>query len=336
VNTTSSQPRERLGSSRAPARRAPVPHRGHAPTAWYGVEVRAWSRFARVVLFAASAVSAASLASCSLLTSSDGLAGVPTIDGAVDDGAVRSVPDAAARDSGEVDANDDAPVATGASFCAHLSPAPLFCDDFDELPLATSWDSVVAAEGVVALYADDSRSPPRSMWVTTSTQSDLALQAFVVKAFAPWTARPMTATLDVDVRVDRATATDVPLVAIQLLEASGKLYEVQLRASGAGASLTTTFREHTRDGTSDAVSDRGLADTVLVNAWTHVRVELTYRIVAGSRARVSIDGVIALDAPVSPSTLGGTPRVALGITRVYGPTEPWAVRYDNAVFDAVP
>ena len=217
-----------------------------------------------------------------------------------------------------------------------LSSAPLFCEDFDEHPLATSWDSVVAVEGVVALYADDSRSPPRSMWVTTRTQSDLGLQAFVVKAFAPWTARPMTATLDVDVRVDRATATDLPLVAIQLLEAAGKLYEVQLRASGAGASLATTFREHTRDGSSDAVGDRGLAQAILVNAWTHVQIQITYRIVAASRARVSIDGVIVLDAPISPSTIGGTPRVALGVTGVYGPTEPWAIRYDNAVFDAVP
>jgi hypothetical protein len=290
-----------------------------------------------VALLAASAVSAASLASCSILTSSDGLAGGITPDGAVDDGAAGSAPDAAPGDSGAADAHDDdASVATGASFCARLSPAPLFCDDFDEHPLATSWDSVVAVEGVVALYADDSRSPPRSMWVTTGTQSDLGLQAFVVKAFASWTARPMTATLDVDVRVDRATATDLPLVAIQLLEATGKLYEVQLRASGTGASLATTLREHTRDGTADAVSDRGLAQSLGVNAWSHVRIELTYRIVAGGRARVSIDGVIALDAPVSPSTIGGTPRVALGITGVYGPTEPWAVRYDNAVFDAVP
>ena len=293
-----------------------------------------------VALLAASAVSAASLASCSLLTSSDGLAGGTTADAApssaVDAGAGGTIPDAAGGDSGAADARDDASLPAGASFCARLSPAPLFCDDFDERPLAASWDSVVAVEGVVALYADASRSPPRSMWVTTTTQSDLGLQAYVVKAFAPWTARPMTATLDVDVRVDRASAADLPLVAIQLLEAAGKLYEVQLRASGAGASLATTFREHTRDGTSDAVSDRGLAHAIEVNAWIHVQIQLTYRIVAGSRARVSVDGAVVLDAPISPSTIGGTPRVALGVTGVYGPTEPWAIRYDNAVFDAVP
>jgi hypothetical protein len=289
----------------------------------------------------ASAASLANLAGCSLLTSSDGLTGATTdastSSGA--DGAGTRRPDGAGgSDSGldDAQAGDDGSVPSGPSFCARLAPAPLFCDDFDEAPLAASWDSVVATEGEVVLSASDALSPPRSMLVTTKTQSDLGLQAFVVKAFAPWTARPMTATLDADVRVDRVNAADMPLLAIQLLEAGGKLYEVQLRASGAGSSLATIFREHTHDASTDGVSDRGLAAAIVVGAWTHVQIQLTYRLVAASRARVTIDGVIALDAPVSPSTIGGTPRVALGVTAVSVPTDPWAVRYDNAVFDAVP
>ncbi len=298
-------------------------------------------------------LAALAVARCSLATSTDGLSGGAartTRDGGdgssldASGGASAAVDSAGPR--GGVDgapstdaasASDGAPQA---SYCSSLAPAPLFCDDFDQRDLAASWDSIFRSEASVTLAGDDVFSAPRAMKLATSTPSDLALAGYAVKAFPAWTARPMTATLAFQMHVQSAgsaNGVDVPMGAIQLLEASGKLYELELRVVANGSALRGTLSEHTLDGNAETRADHGFSMPVPFDAWTRIEIVLTYRPLNPSSARLLIDGLKAIDLTVDTSVVvGGTPRAALGITAVKGAIDPWIVRYDNAVFDATP
>jgi hypothetical protein len=56
----------------------------------------------------------------------------------------------------------DAAADVDGSFCAHQSPTPTFCTDFDELPVGYDWTSVSSSKGEVALDDAAASSPPNS------------------------------------------------------------------------------------------------------------------------------------------------------------------------------
>ena len=312
----------------------------------------------------AAAVTCAA-AACSFVTSLDGLtggsgAGLPdsssaddaTADGANgadapqpgDDDATGPTDGAVASDGG-TDAGTDG---NTSRFCASLSPAPLFCDDFDQtdggaLAVGTTWDQISSLNGAATLSQGQHLSSPDSMLVTTvGGASDYDCAAY--RAFQKDSAKPYVYTFSFDVFVAQADLTDTSdavLSAFQLYTSAGARYDLELEASYAAAAgafdVDLTEGYHEVDG-GNSTTDHPSTVQIPFATWTPVTLVLTIGDpLAGAFAANSAKWTIANVTTTYTPTLGlsdGIPEILVGLPYVAPQNTTWAVYFDNVTFDA--
>ncbi|HEY8075068.1 MAG TPA: hypothetical protein VIF62_13185, partial [Labilithrix sp.] len=107
-----------------------------------------------------------------------------------DDGGADATPpgdDDAAPPDGGTDAHEGG-IDAGPPFCASLSPAPKFCDDFDDLdPMTKKWDQQVFLTGISSLAIDETQStsaPASLLFQTMARPSGEGAVASVRKTIA--------------------------------------------------------------------------------------------------------------------------------------------------------
>jgi hypothetical protein len=234
-------------------------------------------------------------------------------------------------DSGKV----DAPPPLG--FCASQSPAPLFCDDFDEGASNPAWDQVTGTGGTVAVNALESVSAPDSMVSTVdanANENDVDLAGY--KSLTAEQGVAGTVTLDFEIRIDAgdtSAAADAVLGAIQLYDGNA-LYDLELELMYRSA---TTYAVSLTENAP--YLEHATGATIALATWTHV----TMSVVMPAGAAGATTGTLAVGGSTYSTTVhvtsGGNsivtpiPEALVGTTFATPAAGGWSVRYDNVTFD---
>jgi hypothetical protein len=301
---------------------------------------------------------------CTLLTNLDGLTG----------GGGGS-PEASTPEDGSADANGDVTPredggpedATGATedagadgstppFCASQSPAPTFCDDFDEYPddaaaLAAPWDQVTGLGGSVRRAGTIFTSSPYAMLATADSPVTGNIDLAGYKAFTSfprtgeYTAGTFTLAFDVYVvAADTTVKSDAVLSAFEMISTVGlERWALQLETSydsADGGVLDVSFSENrTRADGGYSYSpgpDSGAPLVLPVGTWTRVTMIATTTDAGTATIELDFDGKKVSEGSTNVPVTGGIPEILVGLTYAAPSSLGWTVRYDDVTFDAVP
>jgi hypothetical protein len=271
----------------------------------------------------------AGVASCSLLTSVDGLAGVDPTDAG---------PDAlVATEGGSEGGSSDGGDGGATSFCATQGDARL-CEDFDEAPLPGAFDGRSAAGATAMLDSTLSASPRSSLSVIMGAATDgTDRYGGVDKRFILGSS---TVTLNAKVHLVKvptviADGPRADFLTIACGNTPGAaLFSliVQMRptASGAAEAWLTSFTE----ATGSVVYLTPFA-AMPVGRWQELRVTTNWTTKAITLEGVDPSGSVELGFAsfVPPSNLTLPPpacELGVGIFSNF-PHDGWSVRYDDVV-----
>jgi hypothetical protein len=271
-------------------------------------------------------------------------AGVDVVDEAV---AAEAGPDASEKkDAGNDASKSDAATKPDAGksdagtigYCASLSPAPDFCDDFDEGAANPVWDQVTSVGGAVAVDAAESVSAPDSMVSTVDAdQAEGNVDLAGYKSLTSKQGVAGTATLDFEIRIDAgdtSSAADAVLGAIQLYDGND-LYDLELEVMYASASTYAVSLTENSPAVPHATGA-----TIALATWTHVTLSVV--LPAGNGGATTATMTIASSHTLSTTVhvlSGGNPIASPIPEAIVGPTFAtpaaggWTVRYDNVTFD---
>jgi hypothetical protein len=226
------------------------------------------------------------------------------------------------------------------TFCASLSPSPLFCEDFDEGSYTQGWSYTDTVTGSLALDGTELRSAPASMIAQSAIAGAGTVDVAAYRAFSLTGTSSLAATLDLDLRVDRADADGglAVLAQLGLLDGTGGgSYFVQLVADSHGAApLNASINEaYFATGTKPPPVVHPAAQTVAIGAWTHVTLTVTAPFAGGAGTEtLSLDGTQVSSSAISVPVQNFTEVLGVGLTFVQIPSNGWNALYDNVVFDA--
>jgi hypothetical protein len=273
-------------------------------------------------VFVLSAVAAALAFACG-----DSLSGLTSNAG--DDGGAS---DAGGTDGGvALDANigdsssaSDADSGAGA-FCSTLTPAPEFCDDFDDtMPLAQKWNTITADKGAAtkmngALRLTNdalvSMTDEGKVWVSRSLP------------------RPPTIEVSFAFFTDAQTTFPRSLANVRL-ESGSAFYQVE---TWLGANMTEiSVEEWAQPGLGDAgsLSTKVAFEGNVVGQWKNARLEITFQ--GSPRAKLWIDNAAFpnIDMPITPTITSTMAEVQVGAIYLRGPMAASGYSLDNVVIRA--
>ena len=239
--------------------------------------------------------------------------------------------DAGIKDATSSDSHDSAP----SPFCASLTPAPLFCDDFDEGALAAPWDQLATTSGSEVLSTSSYVSAPYAMLVTVNPNASVtAIDVAGYKSFTAKQGVAGTATATFDIRIDTAdesSASDAILGAIQLW--NGSAYwdlELEVFYASSTGDFTVSMSE---DGTSYV--QHAVTPHLPMHAWTRVTLGITLPAGSGgsTTATMAFNGTNVASDTVHVSTSDPIPEILIGTTYATPSSGGWSVAYDNVTFD---
>jgi hypothetical protein len=219
-------------------------------------------------------------------------------------------------------------------YCASLTPAPRFCDDFDSIPLAAKWSDVKVFDGGgVALDTAFARSSPRSLrsWIDGNRMGSDCTYATVATSLVG----PARAThLGYAVRFGDESAVsgrDASHISSQSLGTGGDLCSVLVNVSASA--LVVEEQVQTAQPPSSRNQPHTATRSVTARQWARLEVDVDYvakRLVLTLDGQIVVDDAVALDCPHQ-----GRPASAL-VGLYCAPNVPAAisVRYDDVVFDA--
>jgi hypothetical protein len=251
-----------------------------------------------------------------------------------------------ASDASVADATSDASIADAGAdvdagpFCEGFTPAPLFCDDFDDgEPAEFGWsfnDIKPAGSGTMIVDPIESRSPPASLDVRNGTTTGVNVQTWLGRTLvAPLSVK--NATLDYDVFVEDITqAVDVKLSLLVFDEPSvpGD-YAVFFTVKPTGSALEERMPPLTDGGASPYFVTNGIR-YVLPKKWTHVAMTFDFT-KPQATVKVDLDGQPAIEErPLGAGYLRQLTTLQAGIVYADVVKGPIAVRLDNLVLRVVP
>jgi hypothetical protein len=270
---------------------------------------------------------------CSLALSFDGISGGLTGDAGTEAQAGDAPVDVITSEGGADVVSED----TGAPgpYCASLSPAATFCDDFDTADLSSKWTQVTQTNGTVNRVGDATQSPPMALQIRTNTQSTTArAQPYVRKTLPSFANKRLRGEIELDVKVTETDPATSVTLAIFVIEGSPGYSEWQFQGYESAGQIRFIFSEFS-NGTDAGPQYRGvnLGPSVPKGVWTHVKVTWTYDTLggtAGNRASVYINGTLELDnrAFLLPAATG-SPALDVGVTYIEAPSNPWTIRFDD-------
>jgi hypothetical protein len=234
-----------------------------------------------------------------------------------------------------------------ASFCASLSPKPLFCQDFDRAPLAMEgWDEITGVGGSSSLSGSEFVSAPSALQVQSGALSrNATVDVAAYKAFAALAATPAVFTFSLDLRVDlydSSRSSDAVLCAFVLKDAAGTVWSLQLAATYDGTNLSVDFAEDAvpSGGGPEVYASHPASKTLPLAAWTRVTMEVTLHETNGpaaatrNTARLLFGSVEVANVALHVLAVDGTPEIVVGYEWITPPSPPWSSLYDDVTFDS--
>jgi len=283
-----------------------------------GTVLRAWAGASVVVALGAGATQ------CALMPSLDGLSGG------------ENAPDSSPGDATPVDAGSDGGGDGGGSdggrWCASLSPAPMFCDDFDDQGPLSRWTgedtragATVGRDGTALVSAPNSLLARSPAAVTPSS-------AYV---FLDTTATKSKVRVAYDMRID-ARDQNIAYAEINYIAIDSPVlhFRVYMRIGGKPTDNTTITSEvYLADGGIPS-HDVVLSGAPRFDTWTRVGVTVDVASTPHTLS-VTLDGKLAATQTLEPNLYAPGPvsvRPGIGYTG-YPTTSDWRVRYDNVTID---
>jgi hypothetical protein len=189
--------------------------------------------------------------------------------------------------SPDTGAPDASPDVDGAAppFCKSLTPAPRFCDDFDdEQSLQPRWDDLMVGTGrTVQLDPSVFRSPPRSLLATLTQPVSGCSYASAVKAFK---GAFKTTHLAYSAYVADPSEFSTSIISQQGFDGANGVCQILLQIGPQSSQILEQLVTGTNTSHNHAVAFGWTA-----RKWT--RFEITYDL-AASKIVVTIDGAPAL------------------------------------------
>jgi len=258
---------------------------------------------------------------CALMPSLDGFSGS------------QGVPDASPADAaGEGGGDGGTEGGDSGRWCASLSPAPLFCDDFDDQGPFTRWtDQYVRSGGTVARDGTAFRSAPNAL-LTLSPSSIDPSSAFVYLSTADTKSKVHVA---YDMRIDsRDPTTGYAEVNELRFDTPGLAFAIYLRVFNDPNTSTTVVSEAYLPDGGVPSHEVALAGNPRFDGWRRVGVDIDLASTPHTVA-VTLDGKAAGTVTLEPSLYAPGPvRMQLGIAYTGHPTtSTWAIRYDDVTID---
>jgi hypothetical protein len=227
---------------------------------------------------------------------------------------------------------DDAGADTGTTgFCAGLTPAPIFCADFDASTELAEWTSSGATNGTLAVQAGDASSPPNALRASVQPGS---ASAHATVSFA--SAGLSRARIALAIRLDPACFQGTNLndglvgVATAVFGSGPTAYALSLFAGSEGALVY--------EGGGPAQPDAGAggqylpAANVPSGAWARVEMEIDLR--NGKKVTTRVDGGTPVESPLAyaPDSLDGA-LVSVGLEAAVSHPTACVALLDDVVFD---
>ena len=229
----------------------------------------------------------------------------------------------AGRDADPADAKRDVVVSPN-HYCAKLSPAPRFCDDFDDGDLTNDWDvNTVLSGSTIALDDAQFASGPFSYVVQTKalTTAGSSGNALLRKTVLGTVKHPK---LSFSAFFPSVTFTK-GIIAIATLDVSSSHYfTLNLRDQDAvpAASL--------EEFVGATMTRHVLTRLPPAGVWTRITVDLDF---TTGKANVSFGADKALaDEPIM-AVPGTETTIRLGAVYCEGPADPFLARFDDVVVE---
>ena len=229
--------------------------------------------------------------------------------------------DHASEEAGPI---SDAPLeSAGPTFCDSVSPKPAFCADFDRgKPVESGFTQIFLDPGGTAQLGVVAKSPPYAFNAVAPALKDG--QGIHILLIETLSAPAGGAALAFDVRFAKAYtvgANSNITFARMSFPFPRNTYQVELGNFGGQGQLIET-----------TVPNGGQPQYVMhacpfpaAAAWVHVVIDVT--LTAPPSAKVTFDGALQLDTPISPTDAAGVPTAEVGLD-VGG-----ALESTNASFD---
>ncbi len=248
--------------------------------------------------------------------------------------------DVASPDALQADADATAPEASPQdaesgtiSFCASLSPQPVFCEDFDEHPLPGVWTPSQVG-GSLTLFQLASVSPPSSLdvhfWALQGGQPlDTALRVQF-----PLPAPPTTIAWEFQIRpiaLDTTPNGAAVMASLDFADGANNRYSVQFTMFRVSSNAQLRLEEQsgfTDGGTSYAM--HALPDP-LANGWTRVQLVLTRSGPTTASVHVAYGAKTELDTSLQMNVNASVLHVTIGSSYETEPSSGWDAFYDNVI-----
>jgi hypothetical protein len=253
---------------------------------------------------------------------------------AADTGADATGTDADA--GGITDAGSEAP--TG--WCSGQPSSLLFCDDFDEAPIETGFDSLTGKNCTWQLAAGTATSSPNALNPASASGAQAA-RCRATRALPGAGANGGTYTLSFDVyptQVDRTNTSDAVVAVVGLSDATGTIWSLQFELAwdktnnwlGVNLSEDATLP----DG-GEQYHTTPAAIPLPLQTWTRVSLQLTV-----DPQNVPTVGTLSFGptklatATLHPATTNPTMSLILGFDYLASGNATWSILYDNVTFTA--
>jgi hypothetical protein len=219
------------------------------------------------------------------------------------------------------------------SFCASLSPQPVFCEDFDEHPLPGVWTPSQVG-GSLTLLRLASVSPPSSLdvhfWALGGGQPlDTALRVQF-----PLPAPPTTIAWEFQIQpiaLDTTPNGAAVMASLDFADGANNRYSVQFTMFRVSSNAHLRLEEQsgfTDGGTSYAM--HALPDP-LANGWTRVQLVLTRLGPTTASVHVAYGAKTELDIPLQMNVNASMLHVTIGSSYETEPSSGWDTLYDNVI-----
>jgi hypothetical protein len=220
------------------------------------------------------------------------------------------------------DARNDA-VVPGGRWCTKLSPAPRFCDDFDDGDLTNDWTQSAAPAGAV-LELDDSMSTsaPASFHVIAKPVMVAAANNVLLRTTMFGAVKH--GKLAFSLFLPSVTFTKGAIAIAQFYVTLNDVYTLYLRGPDDAANIPML-----EELVAGVVTRHMLTALPAAGAWTRVMIDLD---LTGGKATVAFGAQKALDAVPITTLAGSEATVRLGAI-IDGPADQFEARFDDVIVD---
>jgi hypothetical protein len=233
----------------------------------------------------------------------------------------------------------------GSGYCALLTPAPTFCDDFDETGAQGEWDQIVQATGCsvsVDTTMPFAGSGSLLAQTPTSVMGDV-LEADALKQFMSFQGKAIKISASFEMNVETwDPSSSGQIIAFEIIFKNSPMtfnqIVMNLSSLGSGG-VTAQIAENAQgaDGGAAGYNSYPFASHPPTGMWTMVEVDLVVASpmsATSNEVSVTVGGVPQLTQQALGVPLqGGSPYAHLGIGYVSAPGGAWKVEYDNFVVD---